>query len=361
MKLVLSLLVSMVMGGEVSRAATKTEVIQNISTNVIAQTYVDFDRDAKSLHASIKALIADPTTENLQNAQKWWKQARWSYEVSEAFLFGPIDSLGIDPMIDSWPLALSEVKQILSSNMELTPDSIRPLNTEVQGFHAIEYVLFGEGIVSNNRSVETITPREFQYIDAVAELLTEQTDLLVYSWMQAHDPEDESSSPYLNVLLNPSQNNQFYKTELDVIHEFANGIIVIIGEASGAKLPDATGETPQDANARLEESPFSWNSLVDYTSNVESIYNLYTGSYNGQKMGPGLKEIIFLKDPVLAENIETMILDARKAIGDIAGADGLSFGQAIKNPEGRKRIFAAIAKLKGLETVFVDQVIPKLD
>ncbi len=344
-----------------AQAVTKAEVIQNISQNVIAQTYLDFDRDAKSLLDAVKLLRAEPTQENLEKAQRAWKAARWSYEVSEGFLFGPIDSLGIDPMIDSWPLALTEMKAILASNMPLSADTIRPLNTEVQGFHAIEYILFGEGIVSNTRSVEGITERQYDYLEAVSVILTEQTDLLVYAWTVSHDPEEESSPAYLNVLLNPSASNQFYKSESDVVHEFVNGIVTIIGEASRAKLPDATGETPQDANARLEESPFSWNSIVDYTSNVESIYNVYTGSYNGEKKGLGIKDLIAQKDAAVADLGETLILESRQAIADISGTQGLSFGQAIKDQEGRKRIFAAIAKLKILETFFTEQVTPLLD
>lgn len=360
MKAIVAILAA-VLGMNSALATTEEQVIQNIATNVILQTYVDFDRDAIDLQNKIQHLIQNRTQENLETAQLAWKQARWSYEVSEGFLFGPIDSLGIDPMIDSWPLALTELKQILASSMDLTADNIRGLNTEVQGFHALEYILFGDGVLTNTRSVATITEREFAYLSAVGQILTEQTNLLVYAWTQSHDPEDNTSPSYYNVLTQPSANNGFYASSNDVVVEFAKGITFIIAEASGAKLPDAAGEDIQDANASLEESPFSWNSIVDYTSNVDSIYNIYTGSYNGVKRGAGLKDLIANTNPSLAQQAEDDILLARALIVSIPGSEGLSFGKAIKNPEGRKRIFAAIAQLRVVEALFNEQIIPALE
>ncbi len=63
-------------------------------------------------------------------------------ESSEAFLFGPVDSLGIDPMLDTWPLNKLDLDNVLNSNRAITVDFVRALGTNVQGFHTIEYLLF---------------------------------------------------------------------------------------------------------------------------------------------------------------------------------------------------------------------------
>jgi putative iron-regulated protein len=178
------------------------------------------------------------------------------------------------------------------------------------------------------------------------------------------DPEtfakDENSPAYLNVLLNPSSTNQFYKTESDVVHEFVNGIVTIIGEASGAKLPDATGETPQDANARLEESPFSWNSLNDFMFNVRSIYSVYTGVYRDSR-GPGIKDIVARYNPTLANQIEEQIMNCMRLIQAIRPAGGGDFGQAIFTPDGRQRTMQAVQALNALQATLQEQVLPLVD
>lgn len=41
--------------------------------------------------------------------------AREPWEKSEAFLFGPVDAMGLDPNMDSWPLDQASIIQILNS------------------------------------------------------------------------------------------------------------------------------------------------------------------------------------------------------------------------------------------------------
>lgn len=340
-------------------AVTRAEVIQNVSYNVILKTYQDFAQKSQALKVATDVLIAQPTQRNLEKAQQAWRDARRSYEISEGFLFGPMDALGVDPMIDTWPLALGDLKKILASNYKLDLEFVRSLGSEVLGFHAIEYILFGEGVVTNTRDVQGISSREFDYLSAASTLLVEQVDLLIYAWTTHLDPEDLNSPAYIDVISKPGPHNTTYSTEEAVLAELGNGVVGILAEASEAKLPDATGKTPEEANARLEESPFSWNSLNDYTSNVDSIYNVYMGTYEGVG-GVGLKALVEQKDAALAAAVELQILLCRQKIADIAGPNGISFGRAIKTPDGRARIFAAIAELKSLQDMFENQVMPLL-
>lgn len=342
-----------------SQAATKAEVINNLSQNVILKTYVDLSTEAATLKTRIETLIAKPTQANLELAQDSWRRARGAYESSEGFLFGPVDALAVDPMIDTWPLSLDDMLAILKSDINIDADFLRTQNTNVLGFHAIEYVLFGEGVKTNTRKVESITKREFDYAIAATTILKEQTDLLVYAWKQHSNPEDDTSLPYIQILSKPGAENETYSSEQAVIDQLFGSMVDIINEVNSAKLPDATGSDIESANPRLEESPFSWNSINDYTSNINSIYAVYTGSFNANgKLG--LKDLVAAKDSVLAEKVLAKILDCKKLINDVKGSNNMSFGQAIRDVEGRKRIFKAIAGLVELQTMFNEEVAPVL-
>lgn len=342
-----------------AHAVTQAEVIDNISNHVILQTYRDFARSSRDLKSAVDTFVAEPTQDHLDAAQNAWRAARAAYEVSEGFLFGPMDALGIDPMIDTWPLALKDLKLILASNHDLDVDFVRTLGSNVVGFHAIEYLLFGEGIVTNTKDLALFTPREMRYLTSAAVLLTEQTDLLLSAWTEHFDPEDLSSPAYIDVLARPGANNAHYSTEQSVIDEFVNGIIAIVAEAGDGKLPDPTGDDIENANARLEESPFSWNSINDFTSNVDSVRNIYLGSY-GSHRGPGLKDLVAQKDPALADKVERQIAECRALIQAIPGPSGISFGRAIRTQDGRARIFAAIKGLVTLRKTLEDEVVPAL-
>ena len=49
-------------------------------------------------------LATIPLTVAFETACNAWITAREPWEESEAFLFGPVDELGLDPNMDSWPL-----------------------------------------------------------------------------------------------------------------------------------------------------------------------------------------------------------------------------------------------------------------
>ena len=53
-------------------------------------------------------------TADIQAAGEAWKRARKSWELSEAFLFGPAANHNIDPHIDSWPLDKAAMDNLLT-------------------------------------------------------------------------------------------------------------------------------------------------------------------------------------------------------------------------------------------------------
>lgn len=355
--LFIALAMSLSLAATAQAVTTDAQVIDHLSHNVILKTYQDLAANSAALKAAIDTTIANPTQQNLVTAQNLWRAARGSYESSEGFLFGPIDALGIDPMIDTWPLALTDLRALINSNQALTVDFVRTLNVEVLGFHAIEWVLFGEGITSNTRSVTSITPREFAYASAAAQILAEQTSMLMNAWTQHFDPSDLNSPAYIDVVSKPGPQNQYYSDEKAVVAQLTSSMIDILNEASTAKLPDATGSDIQDANASLEESPFSWNSINDFTSNINSVLMIYTGAYAGHT-GPGIKDLVANSNPTLANQIEMEMLNVRAAIQNIKGPNNVSFGQAIKTVDGRQRIFAAIDVIKKLQADLENEVAP---
>ena len=130
---------------------------------VVMPTYEDLkDLNAK-LHEAVVTLASDPSTENFKAAAKAWMEARKPWESSEAFLFGPVDELGLDPNMDSWPLDQDAIKNVLASgdysgldwsgeyegededgNMSQHAETIAVAQS-IRGFHTLEFLLFKNG------------------------------------------------------------------------------------------------------------------------------------------------------------------------------------------------------------------------
>lgn len=341
------------------QAATNQEIIRHVSYNVILATYNDLAWQAGELSKAIEVLAQQPTQDNLTKAQAAWRATRVPWESSEAFLFGPVDSLGIDPMLDTWPLNKLDLDAVLASNRVISTDFVRALGVNVQGFHTIEYLLFGDGTSSNSKNVSALTVKQIEYLRATSTLLAEHTAELARAWSNNYDPENPSAPGYVRMISEPSFSNPFYSSDRAVMEELLQGMMGIVDEVANGKMSDPLGANIGSANMALVESPFAWNSLNDFTDNMRSVYSVYTGHYK-QTHGPGLKDLVARVNPALANQVEAEILNCMQLIQEIRPANG-DFGQAIFTNEGRARTQKAIEALNALHGLLESEVLPTLD
>lgn len=133
------------------------EVLDPIVTNyvdaVVLPTYSDLQQKATALQAAVTALNNDRTSANFSKACNAWLEAREPWEMSEAFLFGPVDELGLDPNMDSWPLDQEAIVKILESGnfnemnwSDGDSDEAIEAAQSVRGFHTLEFLLFKDGL-----------------------------------------------------------------------------------------------------------------------------------------------------------------------------------------------------------------------
>lgn len=127
-------------------------VIENYVDVVVLPTYKMLSERNKALYDAVVAFRAAPSNTTFANAADAWLVAREPWEKSEAFLFGPVDALGLDPNMDSWPLDQNAIVQILNSGNfdDLnwadgdSDDKIEAVQS-VRGFHTLEFLLFKDG------------------------------------------------------------------------------------------------------------------------------------------------------------------------------------------------------------------------
>ena len=131
-------------GGTTSPGFTDHQVIADFADRVVIPTYALLDERAAALHDAALALRAAPTPANLTAAQAAWVATRVPWEQSEGFLFGPVSAQGFDPAMDSWPVDRTDLEAVIASSDPLTATYIRNLPETQKGFHAIEYLVFGE-------------------------------------------------------------------------------------------------------------------------------------------------------------------------------------------------------------------------
>ncbi|MDE6551540.1 MAG: peptidase M75 [Muribaculaceae bacterium] len=128
------------------------EIVDNYVDAVVVPTYRSLKEKNEMLYKAVLNFKNSPSDANFANACNAWLEAREPWEKSEAFLFGPVDALGLDPNMDSWPLDQDNIVQILNSgnydNLDWSDgdddDTIEAVQS-VRGFHTLEFLLFKDG------------------------------------------------------------------------------------------------------------------------------------------------------------------------------------------------------------------------
>lgn len=313
-------------------------ILDDSVQKVIIPTYKDLLDHATLLTERVKAIETDA---DLKAAQAQWRATRVHWELTEAYMFGPVTDLGLDPALDSWPVDRVQLEQVLASGLALTSESIAAnLGGGLKGFHTIEYLLFGE---NSTRTAAALTAnrRENQYLAAVTEALRNDAETLHHAWTSEADDFGRTFQ------LSGQPGGRYYN-QVDAIQQLVNGCIEIADEVANGKIADPFKEQ----NPELEESRFSFNSIEDFAHNIQGIRDIYTGR-GGSK---GISSYVAEKNPALDQRTRTEIQAAIDAIRAISPDNDPPFGKAMLDPAMAPRIEAAQEAIRKVRQTLIADV-----
>ncbi|OMP32733.1 imelysin family protein [Mangrovimonas sp. DI 80] len=315
------------------------EVLTNLSVSVITETYNSMNNNAIALKEAVANLtIGDETA--LQTVKEAWQATRQPWENSEGFLYGPVDTEGIDPAIDSWPVDVNAINGILNSGNPIT-QSLLESNNEARGFHTIEYFVWG---IEGDKAASELTERELEYLVAATENLQSKTAQLYNGWIA-------SGGNFANNFVNAGESGSIYTSQKGALQEIVEGLSIIADEVGNGKIEEPLNGNNGGAKPEAEESRFSNNSKLDFSNNMRSILNVYVGDYNGIN-GKGISEIVATVDSSLDQEIQGAITAAIYAIDAIPG----TFTEAIY--DNRDAVGLAQEKVLELQSLLDSQLLP---
>ena len=315
-----------------------SSILSNTGQNVILKTYEALAIHTGEMETATQALESNPTAQNLEAARAAWVAARSPWEQSEGFLFGPVDQEGIDPALDSWPVNVTDLNNVLASGSALTVAFLAQQEGTLKGFHTIEFLLWGE---DGTKQVGQFTTREFEYLAAASGVLAEDAAKLYGLW-------NPSGGNYINNILTAGNGSLVYVSQKSALEEITNALIIIADEVGNGKINDPF--TQQDLT--FEESRFSANSKADFANNIRSIYNIYTGTFETFGTGESISDIIHEKSPATDTHVLTEIQQAIAAIEAIPG----TFSTAVFNhPDA---VSAAQQAVRALQATLESEVLP---
>ncbi len=309
---------------------SQQDVINGLSSNVNAATYTQLSTNTSDLYTAVQSFVASPSATGLTECRNLWKAARSTWEQSEGFLYGPVASENIDPRIDTWPVNFVDLNAQIAGSDAFTDSYIDGLEDALKGFHPIEFLLWGE---NGTKTFDQFSAREKEYLVALSKNLRTLTGQLALQW------NTSTPNAFITEFRTPGTANQYYTTSKAVYQEIVNAMAGICDEVGGGKI----GEPFLAQDPTLEESPYSQNSLTDFTNNMKSVQNVYLGKFNSD--GNGLEDLVKKYNLSLDNTIKAKMTAAIAALNNITDP----FGTAITSqPTQVQNAIDAINELKAV-------------
>ncbi|HVZ39584.1 MAG TPA: imelysin family protein [Candidatus Kapabacteria bacterium] len=294
---------------------TTSDVLKDLTNNVIIPTFRDFDTRVGELQTAINTLKDQPNEQNLQAARDAWKRARHPWEAGEAYIFGPASSMGIDPAVDSWPLDENKLQSTLDSNEVLDKTFFDNSEGTVKGAHAVEFLLWGN---DGTKTASALTPRELDYMVGCMLSFKGATETLLKAWV----PASEGGSDFGSKFYMAGKEGSTYSTQVAAVGDALRGMARLMDELNNSKM----GIPFTNQNLDFEEARFSSNSKADFIDNVLGVQSMYLGTYSTFS-GKGFTVLVHAKDAALDSSVTAQLTDALTKIQSI----NPTFGDAVTN------------------------------
>ncbi len=280
---------------DTAQQTEKSIVVASFASDVVVPTYEKLVVKANNLSTAVDAFVSNPNNDTLKAAQEAWIAARFPWERSEAFAFGPADSLGYDGDLDDWPVNETDVVAVLKSSDKFSPEYIKGLQTTQKGFHTIELLLFGN---DNNKQAGNFSPRELELVKSLARAFQDTADELLISWVDGV----AGNPPYQEVFASAGDSsNPAYPTVGAAMEEIVQGMIGCLDEVANEKI----GEPLETKSTEGLESRFSNSSLNDFKHNIHSVRNAYLGSLDGSAAATSLSSWVAKQNPELDQQLKS--------------------------------------------------------
>ena len=345
-------------------AAVDHKAVAQHYAALVHASYADTLAAAQDLQAAIAAFTKAPSADGLNKARQAWLDAREFYGQTEAFRFygGPIDDAkGPEGQINAWPLDEAYVDYVTgkpkagmvnNAKFKITKAALTKANERggeeniSAGWHAVEFLLWGQDQSETgpgNRSFEDYVvgkganaERRAQYLTVATGLLVDDLSAMVAAW-------------------EPGKKNYRAKFEQGG-KESVRKIIVGLGSLSRGELSGERMEVALNSQDQEDEhSCFSDNTHRDVATNAKGIQNVWLGEFKRRDgsllKGPGLRDLVAVKNPALAEKTTAQIA------ASVQGAEAIPapFDRAIvKGSAGRPVIEKTVASLVSQSKLLVE-------
>lgn len=157
----------------------RSQILKNVTNNLIIPTYENFDQTTNSLHSASQAFTENPSPETLAKLKEAWEISIKTWKQAEVYNFGPVESLVLVTAIDRWPTSERGIEQAIDE-FDGSDDYLVRIGSNRKGLPAIEYLLFHD---EESIIIEEFSSSDRQtYLNLLTEALTQHSATILEEW-----------------------------------------------------------------------------------------------------------------------------------------------------------------------------------
>jgi predicted lipoprotein len=282
--------------------------LKNISENFIFAKYTDLNSSIANLQTNLSnfpdSCGGDPT--KLSNLQSLWKD---SYAILKSIEIVQFGASGSYSTIDAWPSNYLtnppdtiKIEATIAGTETISETSLSQKGDSENGFGAIEYLLFTNQASATNAATicGTLTGRRKTYLVEATKLLYTRVSRITLNW------NPNFSGNYTTILQTAGANNEFYKSDKEVLDTLIKQIVTIVDKIKDDKVGYPSGisvESGGVVKANNIESRYANLSILNIRYNLEGLQSFYIGIN-----GPGIADYVRYYNISLDERIKAKII-----------------------------------------------------
>lgn len=282
---------------------TSQQVVTDFVNKMVLPQYANLQVKAQALNAAVNALNTNTNNTNLEVARAAWRDVRSGWEQCEGFLIGPVEDDNYDPNMDTWPMDYQQLDSFTATSSSFSAATLQSVSQSLRGFHPLESILWG---TTGAATADSITAKQKAYMVGLAEDILNTCTALNNSW-------SATGGNFQAVMLTAGAGSARFATRREAMLAIIAGLSDICGEVGGGKIL----EPFEQYDSTKTESPFSHNSITDFTNNLKGAQNVYLCTYNGQS-GASMSNFISARNIALDTKIKNQFAAAITALSNIS-------------------------------------------
>ena len=319
--------------------ATRAEVIQSLTAQVILPGYEAAANSMATLKQSVDALCSAPSDAGLDAARDSWRIARQAWLRTESYRFGPAMDRRSISLVDWWPIDAGKIDRNLADDDEVTAERVTEFLPATQrGMSVAEYLLFEQESAGLSDGSDS---QRCSYLKAVATVVSDEVAGILTDWQGTAD-----SSSYASYF---DGTGSLALIGSDAEAEVVRSLVFQVRSIANMRLGAGLG-IDQEVDASAIPTGGADHSREDLLSQLDSIASVYRGAEGG--MG------VSARVSAMSAEIDARMLAAIEAtITAVRNLDGSIIAQLEGNPA---QVRAVYDNMKELQRVLNTEIVSLL-